>query len=139
TLAAALGLGGDARRAEQMERQLDAAAALRNSAAQRSALERALADAQRVLGDARRAKGKASPEEAASLLALAREYGLSPERAADGIAIGLQGVLASGSAALTPSGTRAFAGLAALARAHPYGAIRIEALAAPGAPDGEQR
>jgi hypothetical protein len=138
TLAAAIALGLDPVRGDALAGAIAAAEHAATPAARMYAAQRALTDAERALGEARKAHA-ASPEETAALIALAKERGLAPEPLPRGIAFDLDAAFAAGSAVPNAAGKHMLAGLATVASAHPHGPIQIEALAAPTAPAGVQR
>jgi hypothetical protein len=139
TLAAATALGLDPARGDSLSTAIAAAERAATPAARMAAAERVLADAERALGEARKARGSATPEESASLIALAKERGLSAEPLPRGIAFNLDPAFAAGAVTPTAAGKRMLEALATVATAHPHGPIQIEALAAPGTPPAAQR
>ncbi len=124
--AQALGLAADGRTAS--EAALAKARAAPGSATERLRLaQSAIESAERALGRARAAQPGPSPEEVRSLLAGAAERGIDAELLERGLALRLLDVFRAGSGELAPNGRRQLADLAALARAHPHGPLRVEA------------
>jgi hypothetical protein len=138
-LAAASAIGLSSERSAEIERLIAGAADARGGAALLSAARSALSESERALGDARKALGAPTKEQTASLLEMGAERGLALRLVPGGVAIAIDGVFAAAGAEPTRAGRARLAQIAALARAHPSGAISIEALAAPTARTGAQQ
>lgn len=139
TLAAALALGFDPIRGDGIASAIAATEHAATPTARLASAQHVLGDAERALGEARKARGAPTPEETASLIALAKERGLAPEPLPRGIAFNLDAGFAAGSAVPNAAGKHMLEALATVASAHPHGPIQIEALAAAAAPPAVQR
>lgn len=124
-VAAACAMGLAADRCEALGQRIDRAAATADPRARVGALRALLPDCERALGDARRPRGP-SAAEAAALLELAQERGLTTEVDAGGVAVVLRDAFAPDGSTLSRGGVHQLEQLAALLRAHPHGVVRTE-------------
>jgi hypothetical protein len=132
-LAAASSLGLPETRAREVAASIELARRA-TPAASLAVARDALRRAETALGEARALPdgSGASAEETAALIEMARERGLAAELTAGGVALGLASLFREGSAQLDARGRERIAHVAALAAAHPHGAIAIEYPAADG-------
>ncbi len=126
-LAAAQAQGAGAERVATVNQLLERADA-ENDAAQKLRLtERAVRDALRALGEARRRRPAPTMDERAALIEEADQAGFSVEQRDRGLTVIVAGVFRRGGASPTGRGRRRITRLAALIQAHPHGPVQVHA------------
>ncbi len=125
--AAAQAEGAEAERIASVSELLERADAANDVAQKLQLTERAVRDALRALGEARRGRPGPSTDERAALIEEASQIGFSVEQSDRGLTVVVPEVFRGNVAAPTGGGRRKMSQLAALIQAHPHGAVQIQA------------